>query len=159
MATTNTKPQGAAAAIVLTHATTVAIDGNGVVIRGTSGSGKSDLALRLLDHGAVLVADDQTALRRQDGELRASAPDAIAGQFEVRGLGIATLPTVADVPVRLLVDLVPQELVERLPAMARETILGIAVPLLLLSPFEVSAAAKLRLAVAAAAGIIKLSND
>jgi len=151
MTTTNGAPRGEAEAITLIHATTVAIDGAAVVIRGAPGSGKSDLALRLIDRGAVLVADDQTALRRQGASVRASAPASIAGLLEARGLGVVTLPTVSDVAVRLVVDLVPPELIERLPEAASETLLGVTLPRLLLAPFESSAAAKLRLAVAAGA--------
>jgi serine kinase of HPr protein (carbohydrate metabolism regulator) len=143
----------------LLHATTVAIDGHAVVIRGAAGSGKSDLALRLIDRGAVLIADDQTALRRQGATLRASAPATIAGQLEARGLGVVTLPAVADVAVRLVVDLVPPQLIERLPRPASETLLGVKVPLLLLAPFEGSATAKLRRAVAAATGAVQLARD
>lgn len=159
MPNTNNKPQSDAALIALMHATTVAIDGAAVVMRGAAGGGKSDLALRLIDDGAVLVADDQTALRIDGDTLRASAPASIAGKMEVRGLGVVTLPSASDVAVRLVVDLVPRELVERLPERASETILGISVPLLLLSPFEISAAAKLRLAVAAATGEVELADD
>lgn len=70
------------------HATTIAIDGAGVLLRGPSASGKSDLALRLIDDGARLVADDRTVLALRDGIVEASAPPSIRGKIEVRGLGI-----------------------------------------------------------------------
>ncbi len=73
---------------LLVHATAVAIEGEAVLLRGPSGSGKSDLALRLIDGGAQLVADDQTLLRRAGGRVLASAPPAIAGLLEVRGVGV-----------------------------------------------------------------------
>jgi serine kinase of HPr protein (carbohydrate metabolism regulator) len=133
---------------VIVHATTVAIDRAAVVIRGAPGSGKSDLALRLIDAGARLVADDRTRLDRRDGALVASAPPAIAGLFEVRGLGVVEMPRDEWAEVVLLVDLVRPEEVERIPESAAETLLGVPIPRLALAAFEASAAAKLRLAVA-----------
>ena len=135
--------------MVLVHATTVLVDGVGVLIRGPSGSGKSDLALRLIDAGAQLVADDQTALEVRGGSLVASAPRSIAGRLEVRGLGIVTLPWTASATLGLAVDLVPPTQVERLPDVATEEILKVKLPIFVLAPFEASAPAKLRLAVAA----------
>jgi serine kinase of HPr protein (carbohydrate metabolism regulator) len=81
----------------------------------------------------------------------ASAPAAIAGLIEVRGLGIRRLARgqlLARAPVVLLVDLVPPAAIERLPEPAREALLGVDLPVLRLAPFEASACAKLRLAVA-----------
>jgi RNase adaptor protein for sRNA GlmZ degradation len=135
----------------LIHATCIAL-GNGprpagVLLRGPSGAGKSDLALRLIDRGARLVADDRTDLHLIDGELRARAPTTIAGRMEVRGLGIANLPRVDDVPLRLVVDLVDHEAVERLPEETSCELFGVEVPYLRLDPFQSSADAKLRLAV------------
>ena len=127
------------------HGTAVAINGAGVLLRGPSGSGKSDLALRLIDAGAVLVADDRVALSRDGAEVAAVAPEAIGGKLEVRGLGIVRLPAVS-APLRLIVDLVESDDVERLPK-ARETVLlGVALPVLELAPFEASAPVKVRLA-------------
>ena len=134
------------------HGTTVAIAGRGVLLRGPSGAGKSDLALRLIDGGARLVADDQTELMIRGATVVARAPAVIAGRLEVRGLGIVELPHVADVPLVLVVDLVPGGEVERLPAPATESVLGHAVARLALAPFEASAAAKVRLAVDRAYG-------
>lgn len=135
--------------MLLAHATTVLVDGVGVLIRGPSGSGKSDLALRLVDGGAQLVADDQTVLAVENGLLMAYPPRSIAGRLEVRGLGIVTVPWAPSAPVGLAVDLVPPGAVERLPEPATADIYGVSLPLLRLTPFEASAPAKLRLAVAA----------
>jgi HPr kinase/phosphorylase len=135
--------------MLLVHATSVLVDGTGVLIRGPSGSGKSDLALRLIDGGARLVSDDQTALEARDGRLWASAPPSIAGKLEVRGLGIVAVPGVAAAPLGLVVDLVPPDRIERLPEASTATLLGVILPILQVSPFEASAPAKLRLAVAA----------
>ena len=81
------------------HASTVASDGRAVLISGPSGSGKSDLALRLLDRGFTLVSDDQTIVRRDGDRLVASAPPTIKGKLEIRGIGIVEMDTIEDVPV------------------------------------------------------------
>lgn len=127
------------------HATAVALDGAGVLIRGPSGSGKSDLALRLIDAGARLVADDQTELALQNQTIVMRAPLAIAGRMEVRGVGIAHVPAAVEAPLRLVLDLVRPNDVERLPELARCELMGIGVPRLAIAPFEASAVAKVRL--------------
>lgn len=128
------------------HATCVELSGVGVLLLGPPGAGKSDLALRLIDDGARLVADDRTDLERVDDKLYASAPATIAGRIEIRGLGIRPVPAVARARVRLAVDLTRDRDIERMPEPATREILGIAVPLIALDPFTASAAAKLRLA-------------
>ena len=137
---------------LLMHATAVAIDGRGVLLRGPSGSGKSDLALLLIDAGGRLVADDQSELFRRGDALYARAPAAIAGLIEVRGIGLLRLETLAEAPIALLADLVAAEQIERIPARREERVLGVAVPLIALAPFEASTAAKLRLALDAFTG-------
>lgn len=114
------------------HASTVAIDGRGVLLLGPSGSGKSDLALRLIDRGAALVSDDYTRLVRSHDQLIASAPSTIAGKIEVRGLGIVGVSHVDDVPVALAVRL--QHHRERMPERRLEPFLGIPVRVLFLDP-------------------------
>lgn len=91
----------------------MAVDGRAVLIEGESGAGKSDLALRLIDRGAVLVSDDYTLLQRNGRELIASAPDTIVGRIEVRGLGIIPVDHVEKAPVALLVRLTDAP--ERMP--------------------------------------------
>lgn len=138
----------------LVHATSVALKGRSrtwqaVLLRGPSGVGKSDLAARLIEAGARLVADDQTELTRQGRRLIATCPKTLAGLLEVRGVGIVKLGRsrlVTRAPVALLVDLVPPHCIERLPEPAHETLLGVALPVLALAPFEASAGAKLHLA-------------
>ncbi len=129
------------------HATAIALGDVGVLLRGPSGSGKSDLALRLIDQGARLVADDQTVLVRRADLLIASPPATIAGRLEVRGIGIVALDHAADVPVALVVDLAAQETIERLPAPSTTTLLGVRLPVVRLDPTAASAAPKVRLAV------------
>src|SRR5438094_9977067 len=87
------------------HASTVATDGRAVLITGPSGSGKSDLALRLLDRGFTLVSDDQTIVRKDGDQLLASAPPTIAGKLEIRGIGIVDMEGAENVPVALIVEL------------------------------------------------------
>lgn len=122
-----------------------------VLLRGPSGAGKSDLALRLIEAGGRLVADDQTRIVRYGEVLVATAPAALAGRLEVRGVGIMKLALsqlLSRAPLSLMVDLVPPDRIERLPEPAEEALLGINLPVLALTPFEASAAAKLRLALA-----------
>ena len=136
------------------HATCVVLEGTGLLLRGTSGAGKSDLALRVIDAGAVLVADDQVELTRDGERLIARPALVLAGLLEVRGLGVLRLPYQAAAAVGLVVDLVPPDQVPRLPEDGVTDLLGIVIPRLLLAPFEASAVAKLRLAARLAAGHI-----
>ncbi len=142
----------------LIHGTCIALDGAGVLLVGKPGSGKSDLALRLIDQGgnglsgrpktAQLVADDQVVIRKVEGTLVASAPASLKGKLEIRGLGIAELAVAAQARLRLAVRLTPTAEIERLPDLgrARMDILGLALPLILLDPLNASAPARLRAA-------------
>jgi serine kinase of HPr protein (carbohydrate metabolism regulator) len=130
---------------VLTHGTAIAIDGEALLLRGPPGAGKSDLALRLIDGGARLVADDQTEISRRGERIWVRAPAVVAGLIEVRGIGILRLEAMAEAPLALIVDLVPRAVIERLPEAAVETVLGLPIRRLAVAPFEASAAAKLRL--------------
>jgi serine kinase of HPr protein (carbohydrate metabolism regulator) len=127
------------------HASTVAKDDRAVVITGMSGSGKSDLALRLLERGFTLVSDDRTLVRRERDRLIASAPPNIAGKLEIRGIGIVDMDHVDDIPVALLVELTG--VVERLPDDSRERpILGVSLPLVSIDAMTASAPSKVALA-------------
>jgi serine kinase of HPr protein (carbohydrate metabolism regulator) len=128
----------------LIHASCVAIDGAAVLLCGPSGSGKSDLALRLIDGGAELVADDQVTLTAEDGRLIARAPATLAGLLEVRGIGIVPFDALDSAPVALVVDLAPAEAVERMPEADYCELAGLSVRRLTLNAFEASAAAKVR---------------
>ena len=134
----------------------------GVLLVGSSGSGKSDLALRLIAAGAELVADDRTDLYLSRGRLHARAPARIAGLLEVRGVGILAFPHARQVKVALVVQL--GQAVQRLPRHRRfraPAALRLppeaAPPVISLSPFEASAPAKL--AAAAAATALGLYRD
>jgi len=132
--------------MLMLHGTCVELGGAGVLLRGKSGSGKSDLALRLIDGGARLVADDQTIVELRGEILAASPPETIRGLLEVRGIGILRLPHASNIPLALVVDLVPPDSVERMPEPMRCDILGQSLPLIALPAFESSSSAKIRLA-------------
>ncbi|MET1112789.1 MAG: HPr kinase/phosphatase C-terminal domain-containing protein [Allosphingosinicella sp.] len=128
----------------LLHASCVALDGRAVLLAGPSGAGKSDLALRLIDRGALLVSDDYTELRCSDGRLLARAPAAIAGKMEIRGVGLIELERAADVPVCLHADLGAPP--ERLPQAATIALAGLDIPSVALAALEPSAPLKLEYA-------------
>ena len=130
----------------LHQATCVAINGRAVLIEGTPGSGKSSLALTLIDRGAVLVGDDGVTLEPRGGRLYASPPPNIAGLLEVRNLGLLQFPTVGDVPVALVVrlDAAAERFIE---TAGRVELGGVELPLVQLWPEGEVLALKLELAV------------
>ena len=139
------------------HATAVAVDGRAVLIFGAPGSGKSDLALRLIADGARLIADDGTRVHREGQGIFASPPATIAGMMEVRGLGVVTVPgaaTPADAfPVALVVNLVSDPAqVARMPDPASRELAGVAVPCVTLWGFAASAVAVVGVALDLALG-------
>jgi serine kinase of HPr protein (carbohydrate metabolism regulator) len=123
------------------HASCIAVAGRGVLIAGASGSGKSDLVLRMIDRGAQLVSDDYTILEARDGRLHACAPRAIAGRIEIRGVGIVEMPTSCEAPICLHLDLDGDA--ERLPDPNVIEIEGISLPTLAFAALEASAPIKL----------------
>jgi hypothetical protein len=134
------------------HGSCVAIGRHGVLLLGKSGAGKSDLALRLIDQGAVLVADDRTLLSVEKGALHARAPASIKGLLEIRGLGIVEFPARAKVRVALAVRLgregarLPGPRLYRPPPPLKPQI---EVPEILLDARLASTPAKIRAALAA----------
>ena len=127
------------------HATVVArrtADGwRGVLLTGPSGAGKSDLALRLIDAGWRLVADDYTHVFASGDQLYGTAPTAIGGRIEVRGVGIMGQPTLAMARLGLVVSLTPGP-IERLPEPSFETHHAVDLPRVTLDGFEASAVEK-----------------
>lgn len=141
------------------HASCISIDGAGVLIRGPSGSGKSDMALRLMSLGAELVADDRVGLSVGEDAVEARAPEALAGLMEVRGVGILEFPAVRKAPIRLIVDLVPSDKVDRLPLPETADVHGFPIPVIRLDPLTSSAAMKIQLALDLALGRIIRADD
>lgn len=99
---------------LILHASCVALEGRGLLITGTSGQGKSALALQLMAYGAQLVADDRVLLQPLHGQVVASAPEPIRGLVEARCMGLLHAQIRSPVPVVALVDLDETE-TERLP--------------------------------------------
>lgn len=140
------------------HATCISLNGTAVLIRGPSGSGKSSLALQILESAgtglkgetlkAALVSDDQTELLLRDGKLLASPPHHIAGLLEIRGQNILHLDYIRDVEVVLVVDLKSAKRIERLPeaSVLRTDIHGVKLACVAIDPVHPSAAARLRVA-------------
>ena len=140
--------------------TTIARQGWAALIRGGSGAGKSDLALRAISHPIrlpgetalepfQLISDDQTFLSLRNGTLFTSPPETLRGLIEVRGIGIVSVPSATEVPLALIVDLTETE-IERLPAYPgqSEVLHGCSVDVVRVSPFEASAPIKIALALA-----------
>jgi serine kinase of HPr protein (carbohydrate metabolism regulator) len=128
----------------------------GVLLKGPSGSGKSDLALRLIERGGMLVADDRVELFRDGTALAARAPRALAGLLEIRGVGIVEFPFAASAQIALVVELAGTDKIARLPEPERYTppaSLGLSrehwPPLMRVNASEVSATARIAAAVAA----------
>jgi serine kinase of HPr protein (carbohydrate metabolism regulator) len=141
----------------LIHGTAISIAGRAILIRGPSGSGKSDLALRCIattpggffSPPALLVADDQVLASRRGARVILRAPDSIRGRLEVRGLGVVTLPFVAEAELALVIDLVAPGTLSRIPEPKPPVeIIGTSVASLDLDGAEGSAPLKLFLAVA-----------
>lgn len=128
----------------LVHATCIAIGDVGLLLSGPSGAGKSDLALRLIDRGAILVGDDYVRVDALNGRLHATVPDTIAGLIEVRGVGIVTLAHRRATTISFVIDL-SAEAEDRLPEPAQRVIAGVTLPLYRLNPFPASAPIKVEL--------------
>ena len=142
------------------HATAVAVGKRAVLIRGASGSGKSNLALRCLALPATelwpararLVADDQVIVTREGASLIARPPDELAGKLEIRGLGIVEVSYESNAKVVLIADLIDGGDVERYPnPWPRAALLGLSVPILRIWAFESAAAEKVLAALSMAA--------
>ena len=142
------------------HANCVAFDGQGILLRGPSGSGKSDLSLRLVSRGAQLVSDDRTDIFIQNGKLLACAPQTLEGMIEVRGVGIVKgLAHCHQAEICVIVDLVEpgaHDIIERMPEPATEMLQGIDVPLWKVTAFENSAPDKIETVLALATGKMRI---
>ncbi|SKA03270.1 HPr kinase/phosphorylase [Consotaella salsifontis] len=134
------------------HASCVSVAGKGVVIRGAARSGKSSLAFLLLRRAealgirAALVCDDQALIEREGDDVVARAPVSIKGLIEISGVGLVRLPTFDEAPIRLIVDLVPRERIERLPEEREADVLGARIRRVFLPEREAAFAAEVVLA-------------
>lgn len=117
----------------LRQLTCVALKGRAILIDGASGSGKSSLALALIDRGAVLVGDDGVSLRAEAGVLLASPAPATRGLIEVRGVGLVPMEAAQDMPVALLIRLT-RNAARYIETAPREALLGVQIPLVELYP-------------------------
>ncbi len=130
-----------AAGAIVHQASAVVIAGRALLIEGPPGSGKSSLALALIDRGAGLIGDDGVTLSCDADRLIAAPPPHIAGLLEVRGVGLLRLPVAPPAPVALVLTLggTPGE---RLPdsPLPRRAIAGIAVPVLAFDPGAIAPA-------------------
>jgi serine kinase of HPr protein (carbohydrate metabolism regulator) len=111
------------------HATSVALAGRGLLIRGASGAGKSGLALEMMTRGARLIADDRTVVTREGDALWLDAPDTLRGMIEARGLGILHVRPAGRTRLAAVLDLDTPE-TERLPPHRQTSVLGLETVLL-----------------------------
>ena len=125
------------------HSSSIVIDDNGVLILGDSGSGKSDLALRLIDNGATLISDDVSICKKNLNNIYLYCPPETKGLLEVREIGIVTVPFVERIKLKLVVNLKSKKN-ERFPEDKYLKILGIKIPLINLDGKNSSAVAKIK---------------
>ena len=137
------------------HATAIEINGIAVLLRGAPGIGKSDLALRLIEEGAKLISDDRVQLIEINGQVCASSPESISGIMEVRGVGILNVESTSKIPIGLLVELVVESEIERLPEPEYDQLLAHKIKVIKIDPFSVSATAKIRYVLKLIKGEIK----
>lgn len=139
---------------ILQHATCIRLDERGILLRGPSGSGKSDLAWRLMQppFSAQLVADDQTRMENIEGELVARCPQPLQGLLEMRGLGLVSLPFLDCAPLHLVVDLVSRDEMPRMPEPTFTALCGVTLPSIALHAFDPTTPDKVRLAANLIAG-------
>lgn len=147
---------------LIVHGSAIALrtpDGDyaAVLLRGQSGTGKSDLAFRLIAAGGLLICDDQVTLERRQDKIMAAAVKEIAGLIEIRGVGLVKCPVTGDqnsgnasapqTRLRLVIDLVPRQNVPRLPEWESVDLLGISIPRLQLHAFDASTPLKIMKAI------------
>lgn len=130
--------------MIRVHGNAVKINDKGILLTGPSGSGKSDLSLRLIDGGGCLISDDYTEIKAQGGQAILSPPAEIAGRLEIRGIGLMKLSYCRDIPLHLVFELTDRRDIERMPEDRSITFDGVTVPVRKLDPFTASAEAIVR---------------
>ena len=126
------------------HGTSVALEDKGVLLTGASGSGKSDLALRLIDSGATLISDDQTICERRNDEIFLFPQKKINGLIEVRGVGIIRVPYIEDVKLKMIVQLIDKQ-PERIPLKEEKKFLNLNIKFIKIIGKEASSTAKVKI--------------
>ena len=132
-------------AVLTLHGTCVDVRGNGVLIQGKPGAGKSSLALQLIDRGAILISDDQTLLSLETEKLVAQSPSPLRGMMEVRGVGLCSFPFQQKAYLKLCVEICEKEELERLPDNLFVEYHCMRIPLLKLGKYEPLGAVKVEL--------------
>lgn len=133
---------------ILIHATALAYKRKGLLFMGPSGSGKSDLALRLMNRGGELIADDQVCLRVEGTELVAFSPQSIHGKCEVRSLGILTFRALDSHAIDFIIELKPLSEISRYPFDSNvKNLCDLTLPVYYLNAFEASVVEKISLIV------------
>lgn len=126
------------------HGTSVVLGENGLLITGESGSGKSDLALRLIDSGATLISDDLTICMKKETSIHLFSMEKICGLIEIRGIGLMKVPYIENIKLSMIIQLVDKE-IDRLPKIRKKKLLGLNFPLIKIFSKEASAVAKIKL--------------
>ena len=141
------------------HATCINLEGLGLLLRGPSGSGKSDLALRMMENNSQLIADDRVDLTLEDGVLIARAPSCRRGLLEVRGVGVIEVPYSNSIQILGIINLVENNKIQRMPVPRMEFLLGVKIPSYQLDPWEASTATKVKILRGLISGSIMRHDD
>ncbi len=131
--------------MALIHASCVRYKDKGILIMGESGTGKSDLALRLMDEGAILISDDYVDVTPNDGKAIANTPPTIEGLIEVRGIGLVKSDYENQCELGLVLELCNRDEIDRLPEAAYFDVEDVKIPLYKFDAFAASAIAKINL--------------
>jgi serine kinase of HPr protein (carbohydrate metabolism regulator) len=129
------------------HGNCLWVNETGVLILGDAASGKTELALTMINSGrGTLVADDQVIIEREHKILMARPPEGLQGLMQIHGIGIVNFDKIAPVPLHLIIELVPHMDVPLIPEKSEKEIQGLSLPLVKLAGHEASSADKLWLA-------------
>lgn len=139
--------------------TCVEVEGIGVLIRGPTGCGKSDLALRLIDEGAKLISDDYTEISNENFILVAKAPKNIRGLLEIRGIGVVKIKSNYRVKLSAIINLVKVDQIERMPEERKVNLCDVNIPVFFLNAYEASSVAKVRIIIRKIKGDITLATQ